>query len=328
MSQSSPELTDLIHAFLDGRVTDAEADRLNELLLADPAARETYVQLADMHSCLAVDEQLWVRPAVHSGNESHTREPVRSKGSMLGRPLPAAVVGLAVGLLGASLAFGYVVPLFLHVATLVNDSFESGPAPVSIGMPSKPGVWSGDLSEVVGLSQGVTPFSGDRMLRLLRADYPGKSRQEVDRASRVSYVADQWRLIDLRPFKADLAAGGVMARLSAAVNAAEFPESETYLCSFSIHALDAETVRNLTPDDPFGLTDASLSVVHATNASLDRDPRTWQIEGCELHVPADASHLMVRVGVTHNFEQRRVDFPGHYIDDVKLTLDSPGRARP
>jgi DNA-directed RNA polymerase specialized sigma24 family protein len=65
--------TDLIHAFLDGRATDAESDRLNELLLADPAARETYVQLADMHSCLAVDEQLWVRPAVYSGNESHTR---------------------------------------------------------------------------------------------------------------------------------------------------------------------------------------------------------------------------------------------------------------
>jgi hypothetical protein len=45
-------------------------------------------------------------------------------------------------------------------------------------------------------------------------------------------------------------------------------------------------------------------------------------------VPADASYLMVRVGVTHNYEQRRVDFPGHFIDDVKLTLDSTGLARP
>jgi hypothetical protein len=328
MSQSSPELTDLIHAFLDGRATDAEADRLNELLLADPAARETYVQLADMHSCLAVDEQLWVRPAVYSGNESHTIEPVRSKGSMLGRPLPAAVGGLAVGLLCASLTFGYVVPLFLHVATLVNDSFESGPAPISVGMPCRPGVWSGDLSEVVGPSQGVTPHSGGRMLRLLRADYPGKSRQEADPSRRVSYVADQWRLIDLRPYKSELAAGNVIARLSAAMNAAEFPASEGYRCSFSIYALDAETAESLTPDNPQGLSDTSLAVINATNASLDRDPQTWQIEGCELHVPADASYLMVRVGVTHNFEQRRVDFPGHFIDDVKLTLDSTGLARP
>jgi hypothetical protein len=195
-------------------------------------------------------------------------------------------------------------------------------------MPSRPGVWSGDASEVVGPTQGVTPHSGGKMLRLLRADYPGKSRREVDRASRVSYVADQWQLIDLRPYKAELAAGGVMARLSAAVNAAEFPEAETYLCAFSIHALDAETVRNLTPDDSYGLSDASLAVVHASNASLDRDPLTWQIEGCELHVPADASYLMVRVGVTHGFEQRREDFPGHFIDDVKLTLDSTGIARP
>jgi hypothetical protein len=45
-------------------------------------------------------------------------------------------------------------------------------------------------------------------------------------------------------------------------------------------------------------------------------------------VPADASYLMVRVGVTHGFEQRREDFPGHFIDDVKLTLNATGLARP
>ena len=328
MSHSSLELTDLIHAFLDGRATDAEVDRLNEMLLADAPAREMYLRLADMHSCLAVDEQLWVEPTVHSGNGSHTREPVRPKASMLGRPLPAAVVGLAVGLLCASLAFGYVVPLFLHLATLVNENFESGAQPLSTGMPSRPGVWSGDLSEVVGTTQGVTPHSGRKMLRLLRADFPGKSRQESDPSRRVSYVADQWQLIDLRSYKSELVAGNVIARLSAAINAAEFPVSEAYRCSFSIYVLDAETAEHLTPDNPLGLIDASLAEVHATNASLDRDPRTWQIEGCELHVPADASHLMVRVGVTHAFEQRREDFPGHFIDDVKLTLNSTGIARP
>jgi len=330
MSQSSPELTDLIHAFLDGRATDAEVDRLNELLLADPAAREEYVRLADVHSCLAVDEQLWVEPARRTAHADRgTPNPlVRPRASLLGHPLPAAVVGLAVGLLGASLAFGYVAPLFLHMATLVNESFESGPAPISLGMPSKPGVWSGDLSTIVGPWQGVTPYSGDRMLRLLRADYPGKSRQETDPSRRVSHVADQWQLIDLRPHKADLAARGYVARLSAAMNAADFPGSETYRCSFSIHALDAETAENLVTDDPHGLSDASLAVVHATNALLDRDPRTWQIEGCELPVPADASYLMVRVAVMHAFEQRREDFPGHFIDDVKLTLNSTGIARP
>ena len=330
MSNLEPDCADLIHAFLDGRATDAEIDRLNEMLLADAAAREMYVQLADMHSCLAVDEQLWVEPARRASEVGRgTANPlVRPRASLLGHPLPAAAVGLVVGLLCASLAFGYVVPLFLHLATLVNDSFESGAPPISLGMPSKPGVWSGDSSEVVGPTQGVTPHSGGKMLRLLRADYPGKLRHAADPFRRVSYVADQWQLIDLRPYKSELAAGGVMARLSAAVNAAEFPEDETYRCSFSIHALDAETVKNLTPDDPFGLSDASLSVVDATNASLDRDPRTWQIEGCELHVPADASHLMVRVGVMHAFEQRREDFPGHFIDDVKLTLNSTGIARP
>ena len=330
MSHCPLELTDLIHAFLDGRATDAEVDRLNEMLLVDSEARATYVQLADMHSCLAVDEQLWVEPAHRTGDvDRGTPNPlVRPRAALLGHPLPAAAVGLVVGLLCASLAFGYVVPLFLHLATLVNDSFESGAPPLSTGMPSRPGVWSGDSSEVVGPTQSVTPHSGGKMLRLLRADFPGKSRHEADPFRRVSYVADQWQLIDLRPYKSELAEGNVIARLSAAINAAEFPESEAYRCSFSIYVLDAETAEHLTPDNPPGLSDASLAAVHATNASLDRDPRTWQIEGCELHVPADASHLMVRVGVMHVFEQRREDFPGHFIDDVKLTLNSTGLARP
>jgi hypothetical protein len=330
MSNLQPDCADLIHAFLDGRATDAEMDRLNELLRSDPAAREEYLQLADMHSCLAVDEQLWVEPAHRTGDvDRGTPNPlVRPRAALLGHSLPAAAVGLMVGLLCASLAFGYVVPLFLHLATLVNDSFESGAPPLSTGMPSRPGVWSGDASEVVGPTQGVTPHSGGKMLRLLRADYPGKSRHEADPFRRVSYVADQWQLIDLRPYKSELAASNVIARLSAAINAAEFPVSEAYRCSFSIYVLDAETAEHLTPDNPLGLIDASLAEVHATNASLDRDPRTWQIEGCELHVPADASYLMVRVGVTHAFEQRREDFPGHFIDDVKLTLDSTGIARP
>ena len=328
MSRIPSDLADLIHAFLDGRATDAETDRLNDWLLADPAAREEYVRLADVHSCLAVDEQLWVEPVRESLNGHKTREPVRSKVSLLGRPLPAAVVGIAVGLLGAGLAFGYVMPLMQYRATLVSEDFEIGPSPVSIGMPATPGVWGGDSSEVVGPSQGVTPHSGKRMLRLLRADYPGKSRSPDDPWRRVSYVADQWRLIDLRPYKSELTADGVVARLSAALNAAEFPVSETYLCSFSIHALDAKTADSLTPENAYGLSDASLAEVHATSVALDRDPRTWQIEGCQVHVPPDASYLMVRVGVAHAFEQRRENFPGHYIDDVKLTLNSTGRARP
>jgi hypothetical protein len=328
MSQPSPELTDLIHAFLDGRATDAEAVRLNDLLLADPAAREEYVRLADVHSCLAVDEQLWVQSVGQPGDGSQVFEPVRPRVSMLGRPLPAAVVGLAVGLLGASLAFGYVVPFMQHRATLLSEDFENGPAPVSIGLPATPGVWSGDSSEVVGPMQGVTPHSGGKMLRLLRADYPGKSRSPVDPWRRVSYVADQWQLIDLRPYKSELMADGVVARISAALNAAEFPVSEEYRCSFSIHALDAKTAESLTPENPYVLSDASLAVIDATSVSMDRDPQTWQIVGCELHVPPDASYLMVRVGVAHAFEQRREDFPGHYIDDVKLTLNSTGRARP
>ena len=54
------ELANLIQRHLDGQLTDDEMDRLNTQLRNNAAARDWYLQLADVHSCLSVDEQLWV----------------------------------------------------------------------------------------------------------------------------------------------------------------------------------------------------------------------------------------------------------------------------
>ncbi|MDB6071028.1 MAG: hypothetical protein JWL81_2199, partial [Verrucomicrobiales bacterium] len=57
------EWPDLIQSALDGMPDDtggSRAARLNELLRNQAEARELYLQMADVHSCLAVDEKLWV----------------------------------------------------------------------------------------------------------------------------------------------------------------------------------------------------------------------------------------------------------------------------
>ncbi len=59
MNNNPSELHTLIHAILDGHATDQQVVCINTLLRTDATARDLYLQLADTHSCLAVDEQLW-----------------------------------------------------------------------------------------------------------------------------------------------------------------------------------------------------------------------------------------------------------------------------
>lgn len=322
MNEKPFTLEDLAHAFLDGAASDDEVARLESMLEADPAAREAYLRLADVHACLAVDEQLWAEPADRTSIDPRPLEPVRQPVASVGRQLSAAVLGLVVGLLGASLTFGYVMPLFRSRIMLVNDGFEAGPPPLTKGMPVSSGVWSGDFTRVVGADQGVSPHHGGRMLRLLRADYEGKPKQ-------ASYIADLWQMVDLRQHLGEVAGGGVTARVTAFHNAIPCPEGEVYTTSASLYALDAKTAEGLTPNDVPSLIDASLAMSQKAGSPLDRDAQTWQAEHCELTLPPGTEFLLMRVGVAHaTREQQRVDFPGHYVDDLQLMLETRGHASP
>jgi hypothetical protein len=60
MNPQSEELSILIDAYVSGRATDEQVDKLTERLQSDEAAREWFVEMADTHACMAVDESLWV----------------------------------------------------------------------------------------------------------------------------------------------------------------------------------------------------------------------------------------------------------------------------
>ncbi len=60
MSFTHTELSSLIQRHFEGQLTDEEINALNMQLRTELAACDLYLQLADLHSCLSVDEQLWV----------------------------------------------------------------------------------------------------------------------------------------------------------------------------------------------------------------------------------------------------------------------------
>ena len=231
------------------------------------------------------------------------------------RPLAAAAAGIVLGIFCTSVVFAYVAPLLGKVVTLLDDSFESGSAPLVTGVPVEPGRWSGDYSEVVGEEQGVKPESGKKMLRLLQGDYEGKTN------TKGSHVADIYRLIDMRPHRHEFADGSAVVQLSAGFNAFEFPHGETYTGKMTIHAFDAETATNGSLRAASAWDESCLAAASTGPTRLDRNPATWQRMTIDLRVSANTDflliHLMIPAGPgTHT----QAGFGGHYIDDVRLTL--------
>jgi hypothetical protein len=113
----------------------------------------------------------------------------------------------------------------------LEEGFDTVSPPLSTRMPLEPGIWRGDKAEIVSQQQGISPPTGQNMLRFLRDDSDGKPR------SSGAHIADVYRLIDLREYRHELADGGAVVQASVRVNAKEFSVEERYGCAISIYAL-------------------------------------------------------------------------------------------
>ncbi len=190
----------LFDAALNNTLDEAAATRLAELLRDSATARELWFLYGD-NECglaeLAAVEPV-SRPSVRPTLQNKKSNSWPRQGS-----LAAAVAGLVVGVLSASLAWAYVGLQSRRTITLLQESFESGPAPLVSGVPIEPGYWSGDYSAIVSEQQAVKPASEKKMLRFLRGDYQGRSIPS-------SHSSDVFRLVDVRPYRREFADGGAV----------------------------------------------------------------------------------------------------------------------
>ncbi len=313
MSTEMKRMDELVARLRETPLSANEQAELDALLLRRPESRRCFVDHMLLENDLREDEGvLLAEPPV-------TLAPVANRAAWLGwlkwRPLTAAAAGIVLGLFSASMVLAYVAPSLGKAVSLLQESFDSGPAPLVIGVPIEAGKWSGDFTEVVGEQQGVRPETGRKMLRFLRADYEGKVKPEG------SYISEVYQLIDLRPYQREFADGGAVVQLSAAFNAFAFPAEEAFGCSVSLHAMDAEmALSGVTQMSDMFLTDC-LAMARNNRMKVDRHPATWQRLSAELRLPPGAEYLLIRIGLEHsNKTQRRVNFDGHYLDDVRLTL--------
>ena len=323
MKNDHPELSDLIQACLDGRATDEQITRLNAQLRSDAAVRDLYLQLADTHSCLAVDESLWMDD-IADGRAFEA--PIRQSSSfnwLNWRPIAAAAAGLALGMFRTSVVFAYTQPKAPVVVTkglpLADSDFESASQVPAQGIPSRAGAWSGDFSRVVMAENGITPKHGQQMLRILRADH------ELSSKNTLSYVGSVAQVIDLRPLRAGLSGGEPLVEVSAQFNAIPMSQRESF--EFNVKAA---AFRGDIADAPRLWEDHESSVSRsARTVAADSDAATWQRVSMPLVVPMDADFLVIEAAVvskTPQSEQTVAEFPGHYVDQVDVRLTGNANA--
>jgi len=323
----------LLHGYLSETLSETEFAELQSLLRNNPEARKTLRTLSTVDTRLvemgAGDATLPTGLVpITTGIE---RERPKSQFPKW-RPWLAAAAGLMVGLFSASMVFAYVVPLASKTVCLLNDSFESGPAPLVKGMPTSPGIWSGDYSVVVGEQQGIKPLSGKRMLRMLRADYEGKPLQ-------FSYSGDLHRILDLREYQAALSDGNTVVTVEVNVQAIPHPSADAYVASVAINAMDTLPTVDVSGFARLYLdslsrkqNDGASEFIPASSQrgfKLNPEGGKWQKGRLEMRVPPGTKFLALSLYLTNakaGIEGREVhgdtalEFSGHYIDDVQVFL--------
>lgn len=307
-AEQKKRLFELFTAHAADSLTPDEQAELQETLRHDAEARRLWFVHHDVE--MGLHAQLSAEPVVALKTSS------KPTSWHAWRPLWAAAAGIVFGMLCTSVVFGFVAPRVGKVLTLLHDSFEDGPAPLVTGRPDRAGVWSGDYAQIIGDQQGVKPESGKRMLRLLRADYEGRTMPE-------SFSSDVFRLVDVRPYRREFADGGAVVQLSALFNAAPFGEGESYRCGLTIFALDAALVEGGSLSAEQVLATQSLARSTSSHLHMDRNPATWQRLGNELRVPPNTDYLLIQIGVSNVSplgSMRRDRFAGHFADEVKLVL--------
>lgn len=314
----------LFNAALNGTLTAEENAQLAALLKTSPEARQLWFLYHDNECGLAE-----LKPA-RAATENRPN-PATRRGVWSWSPLTAAAAGLVFGLFSASVVWGYVGTFTTRAVTLLTESFEQDAPPLAAGMPVKPGFWSGDFTEIVSERPGVKPAQGSHMLRFQRADYEGKPVRD-------GYVADLFRIVDLRGGDLGVARGDASIQFEVRFNAIPQADLHRISCGVTIYALD-ELPPEGTRDDTF-ISRFNASLLESS-ADSDSEPRilattarrenfeatgkTWQPLRAELRLPSEARycliHLRAHLNGSHRPEiPKPVEFAGLFVDDIRLSL--------
>ena len=321
-SSGDRSIDDLIVGYLGDDLTDSEQADLIARLGRDPEHLRRFVDAVLFEDQLQTAVSTSHEQASVAAFEDGLPEPPSVSSSRVftasWRTIAVAISGLAMGLVGATAVFGYIVPSLPKVIFSLREGFEHGLAPLSQGPPRGPGVWSGDYGEVIGRDRCVKPAEGRAMFRFSRSDFDGKPNPEQ------SYFSDLFKVIDLRPILAEGGEGPARVLVSAAFNTpAEV--SQRLAGTVAVFAIPGELLAGGLPFDTGILADRAIAMSRRSTPRLDTDPGSWERARTELEVPSGAEFLVVHLGATVDGSMHPVlEFGDSFVDDVQLEIVRAG----
>ena len=303
---TDPEFLENLVRYEDGALSPAEIETLERVLRDDPGRRREFAAM-QLRSTALHDHFRQEAYRTPESAPAPTRRPWKS------RPALAAAEGLVIGLFCATVAWGMVSPRAVATAerllTLDDGSFEGGA--VGAGFPKGTGVWSGDAAEVV-LAEGMRAAEGRRTLRFVKAE--GDAGDPEGRA----IACDVFQLVDLRPLRASLGAGGdSVLELSASfldARAADSKPSVTFFCQIFLFRREAESLHQSWPHCiPEAIASGSAQLT-----TFGGSDDGWERITAKSLVPTEADFAVIQISARPNL---RVPMPPLlFADAVELTL--------
>ena len=157
------ELDALIDACLDGRLSDAEAERLSQWIEESSEARERYWELASVHGLI---EQSVQAASVKAATGEEMAQPLQAEGPARRPRINAVAAGMVIGILSASLGWAYAIPLVNQTrresTEIVFEDFEDPEMKLLGRFPTSANRWFGRILSVPG-KDGITTVSGTRV---------------------------------------------------------------------------------------------------------------------------------------------------------------------
>lgn len=300
---------------------------LEKALLADPQAR----QLWFLHQDLEVGLRSHLKaqaPPFHALPSAKSSSPPPTAWR-LKRPLAAALAaGILFGALSTSALFAAIGTLTTRVTHLLKESFESGPSPLRSGMPIRPGIWAGDITEISGPMGDIQPASGTKMLRFLSAQYEGGPQK-------IGYNSDLHRILDLQEHSKAFSEGKAWISAQASFRATAAAEPGRYLCGIELRALselpaqggENEMWKRIYAEQPASIDAAGIPQNSSRReALLPAGAPHWTRLRNDLPLPAGTRYVLVTLHAMDAKSAARkaptedVQFPGHFIDDIQISL--------
>lgn len=302
--KSEQEPLELIRRYIEGTASEEDRNALQEQLRHDPATRRLYARYANIDAALGSGSIALKAPVLRA-------QPPRTTW-LSWRPLTAAAAGIMLGMFCTSVVFGFVGPRVVEkVKTVFSEGFESGVAKTAPGVPREVGLWSGDEAEVAKSTPEVKAHGGTKMLRFLSATYPGENSPR-------SQWGDVYRIVDVRGVAG---AGRTVARVSASFARGPVAAEAQFSCIVEAMALDQD-LSGLPSRLDLAWLSQHCSASGSRKVALS-PMGEWKQMSVEVPITSETRYVMLHLAVMQEQpapESGAVQFPGHYMDDVKVEV--------